>query len=271
MATEIGGAQLGIVIGDGSGADPDQFNAISQFFQGYYSTQTAVTPSQATQPGEQVIVTDLGRTLYTFDSATAPTIKFKGNADGAVGTGSGNTIKAGDGDNDIIITDNAAKTVNLGAGNDFLQATGSGSVTVNAGSGDDSVVGSSSSDNIKGGSGSDYLQGKGGNDIINGGNGKDVIAGGADNDTMTGGNGNDIFIIGKDDTGVDLITDFKKGDILQIVDRNGDAAGVGVETIVHNTELNTITVTIQGGETVILEKIKDKQDLQDNGDGTFSL
>lgn len=278
MATEIGGVQLGIVIGDGSSADPDQFNAISQFFQGYYSTQATVNPG--TKAGEQVMVTDLGKTLYTYDSNAGDVVKFKGNFSGAVGTNTDITVKGGAGDNSIIITDNVHKTVKLGEGDDFLQSTGSGAITADGGAGNDSIVGGSASDNIKGGSGNDYLQGRGGNDIISGGNGKDVIVGGTGNDTMTGGNGNDIFVImneaheGKE---VDLITDFKKGDILQIADRNGDnqvtvGDGGDVTSIVHNTELNTITVTLNNGDTVVLDNIKnDKLNLKEGDDGSFTL
>lgn len=277
MATEIGGVQLGIVIGDGSSADPDQFNAISQFFQGYYSTQATVNPGK---PGEQVMVTDLGKTLYNYDAGASDTIKFKGNFSGAVGTNKDTTIKGGDGDNSIIITDNVHKTVKLGAGDDFLQSSGSAAITADGGAGNDSIVGGSSSDNIKGGSGNDYLQGRGGNDIISGGGGKDVIVGGTGNDTMTGGAGNDIFVItneaheGKE---IDVITDFKKGDILQIADRNGDnqitvGDGGDVTSIIHNTELNTITVTLNNGDTVVLDNIKnDKLNLKEGDDGSFTL
>jgi hypothetical protein len=110
-----------------------------------------------------------------------------------------------------------------------------------------------------------------------GGKGADVLVGGAGNDTMKGGPGSDTFVIGNEVTGQDTIMDFKKEDILQIQDRNGDgqvtvAPDGDVASIVHDTLNNQIIVTMSNGDTVTLDNIKnDKLNLTEAGDGTFTL
>jgi hypothetical protein len=140
MATELGGASIGIIIGDGTNPPPpDQFNAISNFFHGYYNQSVEQTPGP--QAGEQIVTTDLGRTLHAFGDAAGPVMKLQGSGDGILGTGHGGTLKAGDGDNEIIITDNSGYTLNLNGGDDYVQSSGSGPINVAAGSGKDVIVG----------------------------------------------------------------------------------------------------------------------------------
>lgn len=276
MATELGGASIGIMIGDGTNPPPpDQFNAISNFFHGYYNQSVDQIPGP--QAGEQIVTTDLGRTLHAFNEAAGPVIKLQGSGDGILGTGHGGTVRAGDGDNEILISDNSGYTLNLSGGNDYVQSSGSGPINVSAGMGSDVIVGGSGDDTQRGNLGSDNLLGGAGNDNLLGGKGADVLVGGPGDDTMKGGPGSDTFIIGNEATGNDSIVDFKKEDILQIQDRNGDgqvtvAPDGDVASIVHDTLNNQIIVTLQNGDTVTLDNIKnDKLNLTETTDGTFTL
>lgn len=275
MASEVGGAKLSIHIGaNGNTPNSDaQFNQISSFFKGFYDQGTL--NNQTLQGGfEQKVITDLGKSFVVFgDQNIQPVAKFVKGQDGAVGTGQDTTIRAGGGDNDIIITDNNNHLVNLGGGNDFLQNTGTGSVTVNAGSGDDSVVGGSGNDTIKGQAGNDALQGRAGNDIIQGGGGNDTIIGGQGNDQLSGGGGKDVFIFGNENTGADTITDFKKGDVLQIVDRNGGGVtteGANADVTVSQQGSDTL-LTFQDGSTILLKNVNSTKLVEDNIDGQFTI
>lgn len=76
---------------------------------------------------------------------------------------------------------------------------------------------------ITGGAGCDNLFGGAGNDTLFGGAGKDVLTGGAGADHLTGGAGADRFVFALGDNGVtaanaDHITDFQKGDTLDVSD-----------------------------------------------------
>lgn len=276
MASELGGVSVGLVIGNGiNPPPPDQFNAISDFFKGFYDHNISQTPG--TQVGESVLTTDTGRVLHIFDNTAGQTFHFADGGDGAVGTGHGGNIVAGQGDNDIIITDDTSYRAKLGGGDDFLRSTGAGPIDVRAGSGNDAVMGGSADDTIRGQSGNDYLQGGAGNDTILGGVGRDTLVGGPGNDVMSGGPGGDTFIFGNEVGGHDTITDFSKRDILKILDRTGDGhvtvgPGADIESIVHDAVNDTITLTLKGGDTVLLEQIKnDKLDLTETDDGIFML
>ncbi|SMF95043.1 Hemolysin-type calcium-binding repeat-containing protein [Methylomagnum ishizawai] len=276
MASEIGGAQLNLHIGS-SGSTPNndtQFNQISTFFHGFYDNSIFNTTTD--QGGfQQNVVTDLGRTFIVFgDQGTGTTANFAGSGDGAVGTGQDTAIKAGNGDNDIIITDNSNHAANLGKGNDFIQNTGTGAVTVKAGAGNDAVVGGAGNDNINGNKGNDFLQGGAGNDTINGGNGADTLVGNAGNDVMSGGKGHDVFLFSNETTGNDTINDFKKGDILQIADRNDDGSintsGANADVTITQDGKDTV-LTFTNGDKITLKNVDSNDLSQDNLNGQFHL
>ncbi len=283
MASELGGQNVLINTGNlnpnapVTGAALEQFNAMSNFFNGFYNE--SLGPGVKTLGGfEQVFVTDTGKTLLAFGevSASGQVANFGQSGDGVVGTGVNTKVVGGSGDNDILITDNASHLVNLGGGNDALQGIGSGPLTVNAGAGNDAVLGGTGNDVINGGAGNDVLLGGAGNDTINGGAGKDRIEGGAGNDTLKGGAGKDLFVFGSAPTGQDTITDFKKGDVLQISDRNGDGqtSSGDIKSIASDGQGGTL-LTLVGGDpanpdTIHLEHVKvDK--LTQLPDGTFII
>ncbi len=131
--------------------------------------------------------------------------------------------------------------------------------------GNDIISGGYGNDVLIGGTGNDILYGGLGNDILNGESGNDTLYAGAGTDTLTGGTGVDTFRFMSDDTGLgtNTITDFQDGaggDVLDItdvllgydgsnldefvtlqdvgsdthvlVDRDGDAAQFGTETLI---------------------------------------
>jgi hypothetical protein len=276
MATEVGGISVGIVIGNGvAPPPPEQLDAINSFLHGFYNQ--SATLGTATQAGEQVVVTDLGRTLHFFGGASGAKMIFDGSADGAVGTGHGGFIKGRAGDNDIIITDDTSYGAKLGDGDDFLQNTGSGPIDARGQAGNDAIVGGAGNDVIKGNLGKDFLQGGDGDDTIGGGAGKDTIIGGGGDDTMTGGPGRDLFVIGNEPTGRDIITDFEQRDTLEIRDRTGDGqvtvgANGDVQSITHDAVNDTITVVLRNGDMVVLQNIgDDRLNLSESSDGIFVL
>jgi Ca2+-binding RTX toxin-like protein len=126
-------------------------------------------------------------------------------------------------------------SVTGGDGNDTITG-GLGNDTLNGGNSDDRVLGGGGNDSILGGAGADVLSGLAGADTVNGGADADTISGGLGADSLTGGAGADRFGQGLIDgvagtvgsldangrvqatstfnfaNGVDVITDFVKGD-----------------------------------------------------------
>jgi Ca2+-binding RTX toxin-like protein len=92
------------------------------------------------------------------------------------------------------------------------------------GDGNDVFSGRAAADHVSGGAGGDWLEGRGGDDVLGGdggadtllgGAGDDVLTGGTGDDTLTGGTGDDIFVFARGD-GVDRITDFAAGDLIEL-------------------------------------------------------
>jgi Ca2+-binding RTX toxin-like protein len=104
----------------------------------------------------------------------------------------------------------------------------------------DSLIGSAVANTLNGDAGDDYLDGQGGDDVLLGGEGNDGLLGGDGADTLIGGAGQDKMSGGfgrdrfswstKAETAAgdgDVITDFKRGDILdfQLVDAKDSTGG----------------------------------------------
>lgn len=87
------------------------------------------------------------------------------------------------------------------------------------------VNGGSDGDSLEGGAGADTLRGGQGKDALDGGDGDDRVFGDRGADTLTGGNGDDVFVF-QDESGIDLVADFKLGsDQLEIA---SDVNGSGI-------------------------------------------
>lgn len=103
------------------------------------------------------------------------------------------------------------------AGHDRLGGMG-GDDRISGRSGQDHVAGGAGDDSLSGGTDHDSLNGGAGADILKGGPGADRLVGGAGADTLRGGNGSDAFIFTAADigSGIDLVTDFRPGDTLNL-------------------------------------------------------
>ena len=122
--------------------------------------------------------------------------------------GDGDDWLSGGSDNDSLCGDDGNDQLSGDSGNDSLSG-GKGRDDLNGGDGNDSLNGGDDNDRLIGGSGNDLLVGGTGNDWLEGGKGAD---------TLTGGTGNDRFVFNTTGEGVDTITDFGKGDVIDISD-----------------------------------------------------
>lgn len=153
-----------------------------------------------------------------------------------VNGGNGSDTIIGGRKDDHIQAGRGNDTVRGGAGNDRLWGEG-GDDTIYGEAGRDIIYGNSGNDTVYGGDGSDLLMGHAGDDTLDGGNGDDILLGGIGTDKMTGGAGNDLFYLSAD-AGLDIITDFTKGDRIAVEQKAGDTVNVdysaGVTTILLN-------------------------------------
>jgi VCBS repeat-containing protein len=114
--------------------------------------------------------------------------------------------------------------------------------------------GTDDAETFVGGNGADVLDGGNGNDILSGGNGADALIGGMGNDTLTGGKGPDTFVFGAA-SGLDRVTDFEKGDVLQLskaqfgsfADLAGKIQKIGADTVIDLGGGNLVTLQNFGG------------------------
>ena len=182
--------------------------------------------------------------------------------------GKGNDILSGGAGKDLLIGYKGNDSLNGHTGNDTLDG-GSGKDTLIGGAGNDSLNGGSGNDTLDGGAGkdtlfggtyNDSLSGGAGNDSLNGGTGNDSLWGGAGNDTLIGGSGKDVFIY-KPNEGTDTITDYASGDILKILNTDGTN---GTYTSAAFAD-NVLTLTIDGGGSVIFQNVKSGDKINING------
>ena len=99
------------------------------------------------------------------------------------------------------------------------------------------------------------------NDTLYGGAGADTLWGNKGNDTLYGGDGNDTFIFKAGD-GKDTILDFASGDILKILDADGNASKFSKAS--YSSGKLTLTVADSGG-TIYLKNLTTKTNINING------
>ncbi|MBD3762415.1 calcium-binding protein [Rhizorhabdus sp.] len=104
----------------------------------------------------------------------------------------------------------------IGSGFDDVLNGSSGANAIAGGAGHDMIDGRAGADTLSGGAGDDRLTGGGDNDRLSGDAGDDVLVGGSGYDTLVGGDGVDMFVIGRADSGWDVIADFR-GDHVQLL------------------------------------------------------
>ena len=118
-------------------------------------------------------------------------------------------IRAGDGDDGVVIRIPLGCYVDGGNGNDGIIG----------GDGADTILGAAGKDNILGGLGNDRLNGAGGNDKVLGEAGGDRVYGGDGNDYITGGSSGDRLYPG---TGVDTVLGDGQNDVIFAIDGVAD-------------------------------------------------
>lgn len=141
-----------------------------------------------------------------------------------------------------------------GNGRDVLRGFG-GDDRLFGDNGEDTLLGGFGRDRLEGGNGADTLLGGEDRDILSGGNGADFLAGGWGSDTLTGGNGADVFFFGSAADGGDLVTDFGRGDSIQLSGEGFDIAGLvfsrgpatsGEATAIFDAAARTLSLDIDG-------------------------
>ncbi|MFM8443148.1 MAG: calcium-binding protein [Methylococcus sp.] len=291
MTTQVG--SQGIVTANTGGAATTA--AVGNYFneRGWTSQDLIPVNQPAIKSGYTTFVDDKDGTIVTTVGVnyTKGVFKIKDINQGQtdeilIGTGANTKVTGTDQGNNVTIIDDANHLVKLGKGDDLITNLGSGGGTFRGGEGSDTMIGGSGSEIMYGGMGKDVLQGGGGSDnlfggkgadvvsggdgddFMKGGYGKDVLTGGAGNDVMKGGQGKDTFVFGSEHTGQDIITDFKKGDTLNLLGKQQ----AGIKFTVQQEGENTVVVFNDGsGDKITLVNV-DADKLQDpDGDGFFNI
>ena len=148
-----------------------------------------------------------------------------------LGTFSSPSLSVGGSDSESISlslpTNLTAGTYYLGVIADYNSQVNESNETNNASNAIPIIVGNSNANTLIGTAGNDTIFGLAGNDTIKGGAGNDVLIGGTGNDTLTGGAGNDQFVFNATNEGLNQITDFSLGDLLDF-SRAGFGNGLAV-------------------------------------------
>ena len=163
--------------------------------------------------------------LYLSTDSTITT------SDMLLGTFSSPSLSVGGSDSESILlslpTNLRAGTYYLGVVADYNSQVNESNESSNASNAIPIIVGNSNANTLTGTTGNDTIFGLAGNDTIKGGAGNDVLIGGAGNDTLTGGTGNDQFVFNATNEGLDKITDFSLGDLVDF-SRAGFGNGLAV-------------------------------------------
>lgn len=156
-----------------------------------------------TSSGELAVIANFGTitgetdAIENADTGGPTYILNGGTLNGAVTLG---------GANDILISVGAATMgeVDMGAGDDWALGTGEGD-TISGGEGDDVIDGAGGNDSLSGAAGADTVSGGAGDDTVSGGSGADVMIGGDGTDTFVFEEGDDTVTILDLRNDVDLI------------------------------------------------------------------
>jgi Ca2+-binding RTX toxin-like protein len=154
-------------------------------------------------------------------------ILFGGKGDDLLIGGAGNDqLLGGDGlDTASYATATAGVVIKL------LTGSATGGAGIDSLSEIENLIGSGLDDSLTGSALGNRIDGGAGLDALNGGKGKDLLIGGLGADVLSGGSGKDVFLfLSLNDSslsGRDLITDYAKGDILDLsaIDANAALAG----------------------------------------------
>ncbi|MEL6494767.1 MAG: CHRD domain-containing protein, partial [Cyanobacteria bacterium J06623_7] len=158
--------------------------------------------------------------------------------------------------NDTIHSFGGADILDGGEGTDLALFSAGGAVSVDLDDNGDAI--SSLGDTLTGfeningsNAGNDTISGNSFSNVLNGQGGNDILNGEGGDDTLIGGAGNDIFVF-ELGSGLDTITDFNSGDILDFSAIFNDAGSVFGAA----TEIDSNTIFDLGdGNTVTLENV----------------
>ncbi len=191
--------------------------------------------------------------------------------------GQGNDRLSGGSGDDLLFGGRGDDVYHGGSGFDtldFSRANGAlnidASVKTITGEGNDSFV---SIEKIVGSDFNDVFRGSDGANIFDGGDGDDVFRGAGGADVLTGGAGDDTYnwtardvVFAGGNRGVDLITDFSAGDVLDLRDLVGNSAYGAVSDVVQLTDVaagTLVSVQVAGAmrDVVLLGGVHN----EDNG------
>jgi Ca2+-binding RTX toxin-like protein len=194
-----------------------------------------------------------------------------GSGNDTIDGGDGNDRLSGNSGNDVILDGAGNDRIDGGSGNDLIIA-GNGRDYYDGGSGFDTIDFSAASEaldinldrnkatgssedtlrNIESIIGSHYddvITGSSKEDVLIGGDGDDIIRSLEGSDILTGGEGNDTFVFEIDDVlrghrslGIDRITDFAEGDILDLSNFSGRNLTESIQDNIHLVEREGDTV-----------------------------
>jgi len=194
----------------------------------------SITTAQATNAGMDTIEGFENITGSAYDDTLA------GDADnnkleGGLGIDTVSYVSAGAGVIvDLNIQDGTTSQNTVAAGFDTL----SGFEKIIGSAHDDTLSGDAGGNQLAGRLGNDTIQGGDGDDRIDGNGGDDILFGGAGDDLLIGDEGNDTFVF-EENSGQDIINDFKDGlDLL-------DVSALGV------ANSSAFTIVQVGADTVI--------------------
>lgn len=173
------------------------------------------------------------------------------NEDGAAaealtGHDTGGYVDAGD--NQYRLVD--IETVRASHHGDEIDATGrETAIVLHMHAGDDTAVGGSGNDQIFGNDGHDMLSGGAGDDVLSGDWGNDTLDGGRGEDVMFGGRGADTFVFDTEESGLDHILDFQKGeDTIQVEGNRSDVKvqGFGADLALIQNNAGDALIWVEG-------------------------
>ncbi len=191
--------------------------------------------------------------------------------------GQGNDRLSGGSGNDLLFGGRGDDVYHGGSGFDTLDfSRANAALNINAsvktitGDGNDSfvsiekIVGSDFGDVFRGSDGANIFDGGAGDDVFRSAGGADVLTGGAGDDTYNWTARDVVFAGGN--RGVDLITDFAAGDVLDLRDLLGNTAYTAVSDVVQLTDVaagTLVSVQVAGAlqDVVLLGGVHN----EDNG------
>ena len=214
---------LGWNLGSGSALPPPPSGQPDLIISGLSLFDTAVSYKLSDSGAASAATSTSG--LYLSTDSTIAT------SDMLLGGFSSPSLSVGGSDSESISlslpTNLKAGTYYLGVIADYNNHVNESNETNNASNAIPIIVGNSNANTLTGTTGNDTIFGLAGNDTIKGGAGNDVLIGGTGNDTLTGGAGNDQFVFNATNEGLDKITDFHLGDLVDF-SRAGFGNGLAV-------------------------------------------